>query len=379
MIKTSIVVPAYNEGKGIGRVLEEIFNVIDDTYEVIVVDDGSKDDTATIAKKFNVTLLQHEKNRGKGAALKTGFKNAQGEYVVFIDADGTYPVADIPKIVEYLDKGYDVATGSRFMGTIADMSALNKIGNKLISNLLRIFYSSNTSDPLSGLRGIKKKYINEMELVSDGFEIETEFTIKTSRRNLRNIDFPIDYRRRIGKAKLNPLKDGYIIIRTIINFISVYMPNVFFLPGIFLFILGLAIITMLINGPVNVGGVILGPQTMLLGSLCTIAGFQLILLGTSSKMFSVIHRFTEPDAVTRWLLNRDLIMTAILPGILLLLIGFITGAKVVLLWADAGFGVIREFTSVAISITSIILGFQLIFSGLFLGMFLRELSRKEVT
>jgi hypothetical protein len=378
MIKTSIIIPAYNEEKGIKSVLNAILDVIDETYEVIVVDDGSTDATPRIAAEFKVKLIRHKRNQGKGAALKTGLKHATGEYVVFIDADGTYPASGIPRIVRYLDNGYDVVTGSRLMGEIEGMSLLNKAGNCLISGLLRFFYNSNTTDPLSGLRGIKKTHLRRMELISDGFEVETEFTIKSSVMNLRSIDFPIHYRERIGETKLKPLGDGYIIIRTLINFISVYLPGVFLVPGSLFFVLGVALTILLMGGPIEIGRITLGPQTMLLGSLCVIGGFQLLLLGISSKMFSVIHGFSKMDALTRWLLNRDLVLTGIFPGIMLSFIGFLVGLRVVALWVKTGFGVIREFGSVAIAITFIILGFQLLFSGLFLGMFLRELSRKEV-
>jgi glycosyltransferase involved in cell wall biosynthesis len=379
MIKTSIIIPAYNEEEGIERVLKDVFDTIDETYEVIVIDDGSKDGTASIAKKFNVRLIRHEKNIGKGAALKSGFDQAAGEYVVFIDADGTYPVAAIPQIVEYLDNGYCVATGSRFMGTIEGMSLLNKSGNKLITSLLKIFYKSDTTDPLSGLRGIKKKYLDRMDLVSDGFEIETEFTIKSSKMGLRNKDIPIEYKERVGEAKLKPLKDGYIIFSTLISFMSIYNPmKIFFGPGVLLFFVGLTLLSILARGPTSVGNIPLGFNAMILGSLSMVLGYQLILFGISSKMFSVVHKFSDMDKITRWLGDRDLIKTMLLPGILLFFAGFLLGLKVFLLWINTGFGPIKEQLSITvIATTCMILGLQCVFSGLFLGMFSREIAHMK--
>ncbi len=221
MTKTSIIIPAYNEEKGIEKVLKKVLEVIDNSYEIIVVDDGSTDGTYDVVKRFNVKLLKHGKNLGKGTAIKAGINEASGKYILFIDADNTYPADVIPNMVSQLDAGYDVVTGSRFMGTIKGMSLLNKLGNKLITKLLNIAYGSKSSDPLSGLRGLKREHITKMDIVSNGFEVETEIMIKASRMGLKSIDIPIRYEERVGKTKLRPLKDGYLILRTIIKYMLI--------------------------------------------------------------------------------------------------------------------------------------------------------------
>jgi len=214
-IRTSIIIPAYKEEEGLPIVLGKLFKLIDDSYEVIVVDDGSPDKTSEKAFDFPCKLVRHEQNRGKGEAMKTGARQAQGENIIFIDADDTYPVEAIPGIAKGLEN-FDMVVAPRTKGK-ENIPCFNRIGNFILASLIRLLHGSRVTDPFSGLYGLKKAYFERMQLSSQGFSIETEITIKAARMKLRVAETGIEYKPRLGKQKLGSLKDGWRILKTILN------------------------------------------------------------------------------------------------------------------------------------------------------------------
>lgn len=215
-IKHSIIIPAYNEEAGLPVVLKDVFHLINNSFEVIVVDDGSTDRTREVAEKFSCRLVCHVQNSGKGEAMKTGIREAKGENVIFIDADNTYPPEGIIEIAKALEWS-DMALASRKMGQ-KNIPAFNRIGNAIFRNSIRYIYGFKGYDPLTGLYGLKKKYLEVMNLESNGFGIESEICIKAARMGLKVKDIHIMYRDRIGQAKLSGIKDGYRIFMTILKF-----------------------------------------------------------------------------------------------------------------------------------------------------------------
>ena len=209
----TIIIPAYNEEKAIAVVLERVFQIMDGTCEVIVVDDGSDDATAEITARFPCRLIRHETNYGKGEALKTGIRYANRESVIFIDADASYPVEMIPEIAEALGR-YDVVYCSRAMGR-ENIPRFNRIGGMVFQGLMRYVYGFRVRDYCTGLYGAKKCYLERMDLSSRGFAIEPEIAAKASRMKLKVRDIPIEYRPRIGQTKLNSMKAGLDHMRTI--------------------------------------------------------------------------------------------------------------------------------------------------------------------
>ncbi|MCG9969061.1 glycosyltransferase family 2 protein [Pelotomaculum terephthalicicum JT] len=214
--KYSLIIPAYNEEEGLPIVLNDVFKLIDESFEVIVVDDGSSDRTREVAQRFPCRVISHERNSGKGAAMKTGIKEARGENIIFIDADNTYPPEGILALAKALEN-YDMALASRKTGH-ENIPAFNRIGNAMFRNSIRYIYGFQGYDPLTGLYGMKRTYLKSMNLESKGFGIESEICIKAARMGLRVKDIHITYRDRVGKAKLNGLKDGYRIFKTILKF-----------------------------------------------------------------------------------------------------------------------------------------------------------------
>lgn len=215
-IKHTLIIPAYNEEEGLPVVLNEVFELLNESFEVIVVDDGSTDRTREVTLRFPCRLIVHEQNSGKGAAMKSGIKEARGGNIIFIDADNTYPPEGILEVAKALES-YDMALASRKIGQ-TNIPAFNRIGNAIFRNSIRYIYGFKGYDPLTGLYGLKKTYLESMELDSKGFGIESEICIKAARMGLKIKDIHIKYRDRIGKAKLNGIKDGYKIFVTILKF-----------------------------------------------------------------------------------------------------------------------------------------------------------------
>lgn len=189
-MKIFIVVPAYNEAKRIGNVLKELQRT---KLPTIVVDDGSKDKTHEIARKYKVTALGHRINLGKGAAMKTGCEAAfslGAEAVILMDSDGQHRVEDLPKFIEALKSGkYDIVFGSRNLGM--GMPLERYLGNKFASVLVNLLFGIYVSDLISGYRAITKKAFEKLNWESTGYGVETEMVVKCGKLGLRHCEVPV--------------------------------------------------------------------------------------------------------------------------------------------------------------------------------------------
>jgi len=221
---TTIIIPAYNEEEGLSVVLTKIFNIIDKTYEVIVVDDGSTDRTHEVASQFPCRVIRHKTNKGKGEALKIGIKYAEGKNIIWIDADDTYPSELIPKMAKALKDNYDMVVGSRYFGR-NNIPLFNRLGNWFFRNMIKTIYGFKAFDPCSGLYGVKKCHLQKMHLSSRRFAIEPEISIKGSRMKLKTLDIPTTYHPRIGGSKLSAVKVGFEDLKTIISHVFWYPPK----------------------------------------------------------------------------------------------------------------------------------------------------------
>lgn len=217
MIKTSIIIPAYCEQDGLPVVVDKLLQVIDETCEIVVVDDGSTDRTAEVARRYPCNLVQHAVNQGKGNAIRSGIQAAKGEKVIWIDADDTYPTSIVPLIIQGLDF-YDMVVCSRAYGK-KYIPKFNRVGVWLFRTLIRNIYGFKGYDPCTGLYGARKSCLQAMRLTSSRFAIEPEISIKGGRMGLKTLDVSIEYRKRTGLSKLNVLKTGYDDLYTIGRFL----------------------------------------------------------------------------------------------------------------------------------------------------------------
>jgi len=239
MSTLSIVVPAHNEERAIGPILDrilaqsgEIRRTIADIQqiEVIVVNDGSSDRTAEIASSYpGVTLVTHERNQGYGAALKTGMRAATGDLIGFLDADGTYPPEALPTLVhELLDRKADIVTGSRMAGTKTGMPWLRWLGNKIFAGLVSLVGRRRIGDSASGMRVLRRDALARLGLLPDGMNFIVAMSTQAIHENLRTIEVPIAYDERVGESKLRVIQDGLAFTSTIFRISILYDPLTFF-------------------------------------------------------------------------------------------------------------------------------------------------------
>jgi glycosyltransferase involved in cell wall biosynthesis len=206
-MKTSLVVPAYNEEKGLPLVIEEYQSFVD---EIIAVDDGSTDGTFEAAKKLQdgkVRILRHDVNSGKVAALRTGMAHATGDIVIFTDADCTYPARYVPELVRAIEGGADLVLGARLQSR-DNIPAFNRIGNNVFSFLATYISCMRILDSQTGLRAFRRSMFERLDVRAKGLEFETKMTVRAAKLGYRIVEIPIEYRERVGKSKLRPLKDG---------------------------------------------------------------------------------------------------------------------------------------------------------------------------
>jgi len=216
----SVLIATLNEEEGIGPTLEELQKVLNDPY-LIVVDGNSVDRTIEIAKNMGADVLL-QKGKGKGDALFQGIKqlNSDVQYVVFTDADYTYPAEYVPKMVEILEQDPDVGMviGNRFNGEHNFDKSVTKpfyIGNRLLAFAQHVMNGVELCDPLSGLRVVRSRILEGWKPKSKGFDVEAEMNFRVERKGYEIVELPIKYRSRLGEKKLK-LRHGFTILRRIL-------------------------------------------------------------------------------------------------------------------------------------------------------------------
>ena len=220
-MKISILIPTLNEGKTIGSVIENIKTLKKNSLNsVYIIDANSTDKTTEIANKLGVRILS-QKNRGKGNALRQAFSQINSDAYVIIDGDDTYDSKEIPKLIKpIISEEADLVIGSRTIHRgRKNITFLNLLGNFLLNFTLRIFLRKKITDTLSGFRVFNKELLKKIKLVSKGFEVETEMTVKALKGGYRVKEIPVSYKKRITPPKLSPLKDGFKISLALIRFL----------------------------------------------------------------------------------------------------------------------------------------------------------------
>jgi glycosyltransferase involved in cell wall biosynthesis len=212
----TIMVPVYNEEKTIEEVLNNVFNLPLDNYEILIVDDASNDKSLKIireiekrqhAKNYTLTILKHPDNRGKGAVIKTALKHAKGKYFVVQDADLEYNPDDIVKLLQTaLKHNYKVVYGSRFLGKIQKMPKPNYYANKSYNLLIRKLYHVDITDMHTCFKMVQTETIKGFGMHSTGFDYATELVSKILKNGIVIHEVPINY---YGRTKKDGKKIGY--------------------------------------------------------------------------------------------------------------------------------------------------------------------------
>jgi glycosyltransferase involved in cell wall biosynthesis len=228
MTALSIVIPAKNEAGAIGNAVAGAKNAHPDA-EIIVVDDGSSDDTADVARNAGARVVQHPESLGNGAAVKAGARAANGEIIAFMDGDGQHDAAEFAKLLEKLDEGYDMVIGARSSGSHANVGRLyaNGIYNVIASWLT----GRRIPDLTSGFRVVRAKLFKRfLYLLPNGFSYPTTITMAFMRAGFPIRFEPIPVAKRIGKSHIRPLRDGVRFMVIIFKIATLYAPLKIFLP-----------------------------------------------------------------------------------------------------------------------------------------------------
>lgn len=283
-------IPAYNEEKYLGTVVLKTRQYVS---EVIVVDDGSTDHTAAVAKLAGASVIRYEQNRGKGAAIQTIIAEArarQADILVLLDGDGQHDPGEIPALIKPVLAGYDLVIGSREQQKLK-VPAYRRLGQRILSRLSRRLSGQKIADSESGFRALSSRAITHLELEQSGFAIETEMISASTEAKLRIIEVPISAIYDGDGSTLNPVAHGLGNLTWILVLISERKPLVFFgLAGVIFMtvgvVLGLSVLsTVSKSGVVPVGTTFLTVLFLIIGIFNFFTGIILnTLIRIKSKL-----------------------------------------------------------------------------------------------
>lgn len=276
-----IIIPIYNEEKAIAETVSRIKKIISEIpqwdFEIICVNDGSSDNSAKILSEIEgVSVLTHAVNRGYGAALKTGLNHCDREWVFIVDADATYPIEDLGKLLSEAAKGADMVVGAR-KGIGIDSKPFHRIARWILRKMTHALTGTMVPDLNSGMRVFRHRLYREFKsLLPMGFSFTTTITLASLYTNYNIIYVPIDYQRRLGKSNIKPVQDFFTFTMLILRIASYFEPLRFFLPIAF-GIMGLGMLKGTIDfiglgaiGSLAIILFILGVQVFVLGILAEV-------------------------------------------------------------------------------------------------------------
>ena len=253
----TIVIPAFNEGEAIGGVVSSLA-AAGPWREIIVVDDGSQDDTSARARAAGATVVRHPYNKGNGAAVKSGIRSAAGEYVLIVDGDGQHRPDDARRIVSRLGE-YDLVVGARSRTTQATHT--RRFGNGALNGLASYLTGRDIPDLTSGFRGARSAHLREfIHLLPNGFSTPTTTTLAFIKAGYNVVFEPIEARQRVGTSKIRLARDGAKFLMIILKIVTIFSPLRVFVPlsaGTFLLGVAYGVWNVIVHARIPNGSVLL--------------------------------------------------------------------------------------------------------------------------
>jgi glycosyltransferase involved in cell wall biosynthesis len=388
MTTLSVVIPAYNEEAGIAEIAQRVLAIKADLQkvgvrdlELLVVDDGSRDGTAQVAGRIEgVRLIQHPHNKGYGAALKTGFCQARGELIGFLDADGTYPPEFFPQLcLEALDGG-DLVIGSRMSGADSHMPLTRRLGNLFFANLLSLLGRQPVSDSASGMRVFKREVLERIYPLPDGLNLTPVMSTRAIHEGIRMAEVPIPYSERVGRSKLSVVHDGSLFLQSMLWTVLTYNPvrilGVIGLGGIGVAVLvALGLVAARLSGVTSLSP--WGVAALFFALLSGVIGIGVFALGAT---FNYLVSLFYKQPIRQGLFGRPLFKTSLdhhfsWLGITSVVIGVLIGGASLLLGLN-GWEIARLWLYLLGSAMFILVGVQLVIYWILMRV-LEELSQRE--
>lgn len=391
MTTLTVVIPAYNEEKGIATIINRVLAVKEalksanvDQLELLVVNDGSRDRTAEIAAEISLKdpclrVISHSKNRGYGAALKTGFAMACGELVGFLDADGTYPPEYFPQLCKAALAGGDIVIGSRMMGSDSKMPVTRRIGNIFFATLLSVLGAQRVTDSASGMRVFKQSVLERLFPLPDGLNLTPVMSTRALHENMKVVEIPIPYSERLGRSKLSVVRDGKIFLESMLWTVLSYNPvRIFGMIGLAGVLIALLILTGLVIARAS-GITTLEPlavAALFTGLVSGVVGISLFTLGVT---FNYLVSLFYETPIRQGLFGRPLLKTPLenhfgWMGLVVFLAGTII-AIVTLILSGNGWDMNRIWLYLLGAAMMALVGVQLMINW-FLVRILGELSQR---
>lgn len=371
----SIVMPCLNEAETLAVCIDKARNFLATygvTGEVVIADNGSTDGSQEIARQHGACVVPVP-SRGYGAALMGGIEAAQGKYIIMGDADDSYDFTALSPFLEKLREGYELVMGNRFKGGIKPgaMPPLHRyLGNPVLTGIGRLFFKSPAGDFHCGLRGFSKEAIQRLNLQTTGMEFASEMVVKATLHKLRVAEVPttLSPDGRSRPPHLRSWRDGWRHLR----FLLIYSPRwLFFLPGIFLAVLGLLVMLWLLPEPRKIHDVTFDIHTMLYAAMAIILGMQAISFALFSRVFAVGMRLTPEDGRVASMLKVLTLERGLITGGLLIAIGVAGSVYALTSWGGASFGPVSPESMMRItipSLTALTVGIQVVFGSFFLSV-----------
>jgi glycosyltransferase involved in cell wall biosynthesis len=310
----SLVIPAYNEEDGIAQIIERalpVGNALQEqglNLELIVVDDGSRDHTARIASGYpGVRVIKHPMNRGYGAAIKTGFRCASGEWLAFIDADGTYPPESLPEMCRAaVERDADLVIGSRMSGAHSDMPITRRVGNVAYALLLSLIGNRVVRDTTSGMRVLRRDALAQLYPLSDGLDFTPAMSTRAIHENLKTVEVLIPYAERVGRSKLSVVRDGVRFTNTIVWTALTYNPvRILGFVSLALLAIALAVASYIVSLRASGVTMLTAWQVYALAS-AAVLGFAGISLFSLGAMFNYLVALFDRQPVRRGLFGKPI-------------------------------------------------------------------------
>jgi len=374
-LEVTVLMPCLNEAATVGTCVskaESWLSANDVAGEVLVADNGSSDGSQELASAAGARVVSIA-HKGYGAALRGGIEAARGRFVIMGDADESYDFTALSPFVEELRDGADLVMGNRFAGGIAKgaMPWLHKyLGNPVLSLIGRVFFRVPVRDFHCGLRGFRKRSMQDLSLRTTGMEFASEMVVRSTLAgmDIREVPTTLSPDGRNRPPHLRTWHDGWRHLRFLLLFSPLWL---FLLPGLALLVLGLLATAALIVDPVRIGSVTFDVSALVYAAAATVIGFQAITFGLFTKVYAVAKGFLPADDRIDRLGGRFKLERGLLVGFVLLILGMVAALASLWRWRNVGWGELdasEQIRVVVPAMLGLILGSSTVLASFFLSI-----------